>query len=97
MISGFTTNFLKIGFKWTMLSASRMTAIIGDTDRKAGPPNSPEDKPRGGCQQSQQLLPRKQICRVLPSTCNMAHRAASWVTVGNYLTPLCWVTSSVTG
>lgn len=45
---GFTTNFfLKINFKWTMLSGSRMAAILGDTDRKADPLNSPEDKPRG--------------------------------------------------
>lgn len=28
MITGFTINFLKIGFKWTVLSASRMTAIV---------------------------------------------------------------------
>lgn len=31
-----------------MLCGSRMTGILEDIDRKVDPPNSPEDKLRGG-------------------------------------------------
>lgn len=71
-------------------------AILGDIDWKASPPNSPEDKLRRRHQQAQQRLPRKSMAMPLPSICNTVHHVA----LGdrdNYLTSLCWVSSTATG